>query len=160
MLRAGERQEVIIDPDTGLVIGERRMSGATLFGWGPKQEMSLTACASPHFFVMPWSAIAAIADSPDFCRSTDRAMQPTWRTAMPAAIAASFYYAQMLTRIERLHHIGNDSGRQGSMRTASAAAMRPRGASRPAARRFAVSRSSNSLPVGSCTIGQHRRSSK
>lgn len=43
MLRAGERQEVIIDPDTGLVIGERRMSGATFFGWGPKQEMSLTA---------------------------------------------------------------------------------------------------------------------
>lgn len=43
MLRAGERQEVIIDPDTGLVIGERRMSGATIFGWGPNQEMSLTA---------------------------------------------------------------------------------------------------------------------
>lgn len=43
MLRAGERQEVIIDPDTGLVIGERAMSGATIFGWGPNQEMSLTA---------------------------------------------------------------------------------------------------------------------
>ncbi|MDJ0350709.1 hypothetical protein [Cryobacterium sp. PH29-G1] len=43
MLRAGERQEIIIDPDTGLVIGERAMSGATLFGWGVNEEMSLTA---------------------------------------------------------------------------------------------------------------------
>ncbi|GGD76143.1 CU044_5270 family protein [Microbacterium murale] len=43
MLRSGERQEIIIDPDTGLVIGERTMSGATIFGWGPNQEMSLTA---------------------------------------------------------------------------------------------------------------------
>lgn len=43
LLRAGERQEVIIDPDTGLVIGERAMSGATLFGWGLNKEMSLTA---------------------------------------------------------------------------------------------------------------------
>ncbi|MBC7593652.1 MAG: hypothetical protein H7288_06920 [Kineosporiaceae bacterium] len=43
MLRAGERQEIIIDPDTGLVIGERAMSGTTLFGWGLNEEMSLTA---------------------------------------------------------------------------------------------------------------------
>ncbi|TFC25411.1 hypothetical protein E3O25_12355 [Cryobacterium sp. TMT1-3] len=43
MLRAGERQEIIIDPDTGLVIGERAMSGTTLFGWGVNEEMSLTA---------------------------------------------------------------------------------------------------------------------
>lgn len=43
MLRAGQRQEIIIDPDTGLVIGERAMSGATLFGWGLNEEMSLTA---------------------------------------------------------------------------------------------------------------------
>jgi len=42
-LREGERQEIIIDPNTGLVIGERAMSGATIFGWGPNQEMSLTA---------------------------------------------------------------------------------------------------------------------
>jgi hypothetical protein len=42
-LRAGERQEIIIDPDTGLVIGERMLAGATVFGWGPKEEMSLTA---------------------------------------------------------------------------------------------------------------------
>ncbi|TFC86380.1 hypothetical protein [Cryobacterium sp. TMT4-31] len=42
-LRAGERQEIIIDPNTGLVIGERAMSGATLFGWGPNEEISLTA---------------------------------------------------------------------------------------------------------------------
>ena len=43
LLRAGERQEVIIDPDTGLIIGERAMSGVSLFGWGVNQEMSLTA---------------------------------------------------------------------------------------------------------------------
>jgi 3D (Asp-Asp-Asp) domain-containing protein len=43
ILRAGQRQEIIIDPDTGLVIGERTMSGATLFGWGLNEEMSLTA---------------------------------------------------------------------------------------------------------------------
>ena len=42
-MREGERQEIIIDPNTGLVIGERAMSGATIFGWGPNQEMSLTA---------------------------------------------------------------------------------------------------------------------
>lgn len=42
-LRAGQRQEVIIDPDTGLVIGERIMAGASVFGWGINQEMSLTA---------------------------------------------------------------------------------------------------------------------
>lgn len=43
ILRAGERQEIIIDPNTGLVIGERMMSGATFFGWGPDGEISLTA---------------------------------------------------------------------------------------------------------------------
>ena len=43
VLRAGQRQEIIIDPDTGLVIGERAMSGATLFGWGLNEEVSLTA---------------------------------------------------------------------------------------------------------------------
>lgn len=43
MLRAGERQEVIIDPDTGLIIGERSVSGTTVFGWGPNEVMSLTA---------------------------------------------------------------------------------------------------------------------
>ncbi|MFC0196575.1 hypothetical protein ACFFIR_06850 [Microbacterium arthrosphaerae] len=42
-LRAGERQEIIIDPETGLIIGERMLSGASIFGWGPNQEMSLTA---------------------------------------------------------------------------------------------------------------------
>jgi hypothetical protein len=42
-LRAGDRQEIIIDPDTGLVIGERMLAGATIFGWGPKAEMTLTA---------------------------------------------------------------------------------------------------------------------
>lgn len=42
-LRAGERREVIIDPSTGLVIGERTLAGATFFGWGPEKEVSLTA---------------------------------------------------------------------------------------------------------------------
>lgn len=42
-LRAGERQEIIIGPDTGLVIGERTTRGTTIFGWGPKEEISLTA---------------------------------------------------------------------------------------------------------------------
>ena len=42
-LRAGERQEIIIDQNTGLVIGERAMNGATIFGWGANQETSLTA---------------------------------------------------------------------------------------------------------------------
>ena len=42
-LRAGERQEIIIDPHTGLVIGERETVGTTIFGWGPNREVSLTA---------------------------------------------------------------------------------------------------------------------
>lgn len=42
-LRAGERQEIIIDPTTGMVIGERVMTGATIFGWGPDHEVSSTA---------------------------------------------------------------------------------------------------------------------
>lgn len=53
ILRAGERREVIIDPDTGLVIGERAMSGATVFGWGPNQEMSLTAIETTVVDVAP-----------------------------------------------------------------------------------------------------------
>jgi hypothetical protein len=43
LLRAGQRQEVIIDPDTGLVIGERTLSGVTVFGWGLNNESALTA---------------------------------------------------------------------------------------------------------------------
>jgi RNA polymerase sigma-70 factor (ECF subfamily) len=42
-LRSGERQEIIIDPSTGLVIGERTMSGTTLFGWGPDHQIEATA---------------------------------------------------------------------------------------------------------------------
>ena len=42
-VRAGERMDIIIDPNTGLVIGERTMSGATVFGLGPSEEMRLTA---------------------------------------------------------------------------------------------------------------------
>lgn len=52
-LRAGERQEIIIDPETGLVIGERTMSGAALFGWGPDEEMSLTAIETTIVDVAP-----------------------------------------------------------------------------------------------------------
>ncbi|BDZ54526.1 hypothetical protein [Agromyces marinus] len=44
--RAGERQEIIIDPDTGLVIGERRLAGATIFGWTFGEETELTAVES------------------------------------------------------------------------------------------------------------------
>lgn len=44
--RAGERKEIIIDPNTGLVIGERTLAGATLFGWTLNQEVSLTAIES------------------------------------------------------------------------------------------------------------------
>ncbi len=44
--RAGERQEIIIDPNTGLVIGERALAGATIFGWTLNQEVSLTAIES------------------------------------------------------------------------------------------------------------------
>ncbi|TAJ48017.1 MAG: hypothetical protein EPO52_07510 [Herbiconiux sp.] len=42
-VRAGERQEVIIDPATGLIIGERTVSGTTVFGWGPDEVVELTA---------------------------------------------------------------------------------------------------------------------
>jgi RNA polymerase sigma-70 factor (ECF subfamily) len=41
--RFGQRQEIIIDPNTGLIIGERVMSGTALFGWGPSHEVSATA---------------------------------------------------------------------------------------------------------------------
>lgn len=53
VLRAGERQEIIIDPNTGLVIGERMMSGATLFGWGQNEELSLTAIQTTVVKVAP-----------------------------------------------------------------------------------------------------------
>lgn len=42
-VRAGQRQEIIIDPNTGLVIGERTVAGAALFGFGLNEEMSVTA---------------------------------------------------------------------------------------------------------------------
>ncbi|MDT0182005.1 hypothetical protein Q9S36_17640 [Microbacterium sp. ARD31] len=42
-LRAGERREIIIDPATGLVIGERETSGTTVFGWGAEEQTSVTA---------------------------------------------------------------------------------------------------------------------
>lgn len=44
--RAGERQEIIIDPETGLVIGERTLAGATVFGWTLNEVISLTAIES------------------------------------------------------------------------------------------------------------------
>lgn len=43
LLRAGQRAEIIIDPDSGLVIGERTLTGAAVFGWGPNEEIELTA---------------------------------------------------------------------------------------------------------------------
>lgn len=42
-VRAGERQEVIIDPDTGLVIGDRTLNGASLFGLGQFEVSTHTA---------------------------------------------------------------------------------------------------------------------
>jgi hypothetical protein len=43
LLRAGMRQEIIIDPDSGLVIGERTVSTFALFGFGLNEVVSLTA---------------------------------------------------------------------------------------------------------------------
>lgn len=43
-VRWGERQEIIIDPATGLVIGERTVAGAQTFGWSTPDEVTeLTA---------------------------------------------------------------------------------------------------------------------
>ena len=42
-LRGGERAEIIIDPTTGLVIGDRAVSTLALFGWGLNETMWLTA---------------------------------------------------------------------------------------------------------------------
>lgn len=42
-IRFGERQEIIIDPATGLVIGERTLAGVNLFGWNFGAANSLTA---------------------------------------------------------------------------------------------------------------------
>lgn len=43
MLRGGERAEIIIEPATGLVIGERQLSTMALFGFGVNEVRSLTA---------------------------------------------------------------------------------------------------------------------
>ena len=46
-VRFGERQEIIIDPDTGLVIGERTVAGAQAWGWGgPGDVVELTAIST------------------------------------------------------------------------------------------------------------------
>lgn len=42
-LRFGERQEIIIDPATGLVIGERTLSTRAVFGWGVNEVVTSTA---------------------------------------------------------------------------------------------------------------------
>lgn len=42
-VRAGERAEILIDPNTGLIIGERTLAGTRFFGWGPNEEVALTA---------------------------------------------------------------------------------------------------------------------
>lgn len=44
--RGGERREIIIDPDTGLVIGERQLAGVNVFGWEFGEVWSLTAIES------------------------------------------------------------------------------------------------------------------
>lgn len=43
MLRGGLRQEIIIDPATGLVIGERQITTFAVFGFGFNDVVSLTA---------------------------------------------------------------------------------------------------------------------
>lgn len=52
-LRFGERREIIIDPSTGLVIGERTLNGTTFFGWGTTEVVSLTAIESSIVDVAP-----------------------------------------------------------------------------------------------------------
>lgn len=42
-LRAGQRQEIIIDPGTGLVIGDRTVNGLAVFGFGPHEVVEHTA---------------------------------------------------------------------------------------------------------------------
>lgn len=43
MLRGGQRAEIIVDPATGLVIGERQLSTMAVFGFGVDEVLSLTA---------------------------------------------------------------------------------------------------------------------
>ncbi|RGE23245.1 hypothetical protein [Leucobacter sp. wl10] len=42
-LRGGERTEIIVSPDTGLVIGERALADVNVFGFGPEEVVSSTA---------------------------------------------------------------------------------------------------------------------
>lgn len=42
-MRLGNRDEIIIDPATGQVIGERTVSGTTFFGWGVGEVVSSSA---------------------------------------------------------------------------------------------------------------------
>lgn len=46
-VRFGERQEIIIDPTTGLIIGERTIAGAQAWGWGtPYTVVQVTAIST------------------------------------------------------------------------------------------------------------------
>ncbi len=51
--RGGYRREIIIDPDTGLVIGERALAGANFFGWELGEQTSLTAVETTIVEVAP-----------------------------------------------------------------------------------------------------------
>lgn len=42
-VRFGQREEVIVDPETGMVIGERTITGSTFFGWGTNEVFTVTA---------------------------------------------------------------------------------------------------------------------
>jgi RNA polymerase sigma-70 factor (ECF subfamily) len=53
LMRFGERWEIIIEPSTGLVIGERSLKGTAFFGWGPSELISLTAIESSIVDVVP-----------------------------------------------------------------------------------------------------------
>ena len=52
-LRFGERQEIIIDPHTGLIIGERVTTGTTVFGVGTGEEIRFTAIETTVVDIAP-----------------------------------------------------------------------------------------------------------
>lgn len=45
-LRLGNRAEIIVDPTTGQVIGERSVAGTTFFGWGVGETVSSSAMST------------------------------------------------------------------------------------------------------------------
>lgn len=52
-MRLGNRAEIIVDPATGQMIGERSVSGTTFFGWGAGEVVSSSALAIAVVDVAP-----------------------------------------------------------------------------------------------------------